>query len=49
MSEKIIDDHNRLIMLRDQLNNGEVDPRFVDPDDLKSLRVLEEEEFNFRG
>ena len=44
MSEKLIDERNRLIRLRDQLNNGEVDSLFVSPEDLKRLRDLEEEE-----
>ncbi len=45
----MIDEQNRLIMLRDQLDKGDVDPRFVSPEDLKRLRELEEEEFRGRN
>lgn len=48
MSEKMIDEQNRLIRLRDQLNNGELDSLDVTPEDLKRLRELVDEEFNSR-
>lgn len=44
----MIDEHNRLIRLREQINNGDLDPRFVSPEDLGRLRDLEEKAYRER-
>jgi hypothetical protein len=43
--ETSIDEQNRLIRLRDQLNSGDINPRDVSPEDLKKLRELEASEY----
>lgn len=43
--KKSIDEQNRLIRLREQLNKGDIGPQDVSPEDLKHLEELEASEY----